>query len=281
MTTPASDAIDEFYRFLWPDRASNADRFSALDDLLPTSDDDPTLAVPRRWGVGAGHVVLDIGCGKGKQACWFAREHGCRVVAVDPVARNLEIARQNAADEHLEALVDVRAGTMEAVPLADAAVDLVWCRDMFNHVGDFAGALREAARVLRPSGLMLNCSAVATERLEPREAEEVGRALALNLATLSRPAVEAAYAAAGLEIVESGSTCDIDSPFFEGLGGKESRDYLRLAALVRAPAQSARLFGAEVCERLRGFYLWNVYLMIGKIAYHVWVLKKPAASAPG
>lgn len=277
MTSPEHRTIADFYEFLWPDADSNADRFLALDEVVPTTEDDPMLAVPRGWGLGADSQLLDIGCGKGKQACAFAADLGCHVVAIDPIERNLDMARQRVAERQLEERVEIRRGTMEAIPLADAAVDFVWCRDMLNHLADLAGGLREAARVLRPGGGMLVCSALATAPLEGAEVEEVLRGMAIEPPTLSRPTVEAAYRAVGLEIVESGSTCEIDSPFFEGFGGKEARDYLRMATLVRAPARCAELIGADACAHLRRYYLWNIYLMIGKISYHVWVLRKPPA----
>ena len=41
------------------------------------------------------------------------------------------------------------------LPLAHAAVDLVWCSETLEHVADALGLLQEIRRVLRPGGRLL------------------------------------------------------------------------------------------------------------------------------
>jgi SAM-dependent methyltransferase len=88
-------------------------------------------------------AVLDLAAGTGKLTRPLAAA-GARVVAVEP------IAEMRAA---LPADVRALAGTAEAIPLADAAVDAVTVGQAF-HWFDGDAALAEIARVLRPGGVL-------------------------------------------------------------------------------------------------------------------------------
>ena len=92
-------------------------------------------------GLSPDLAVLDLAAGTGK----LTRElvaSGATVLAVEPVAE------MRAA---LPAAIEALAGTAEAIPLADASVDLVTVAQAFHWFGGDA-ALREIHRVLRPRG---------------------------------------------------------------------------------------------------------------------------------
>ena len=96
--------------------------------------------------------VLDLGCGPG-----FVSEvlgelvPGGRVWGADVDPALLALARQAFArrgwahGEFVEAWAD-------RLPLADASLDLVYARFLFQHLADPAAVLREVRRVLRPGG---------------------------------------------------------------------------------------------------------------------------------
>jgi SAM-dependent methyltransferase len=98
-----------------------------------------------RWLAGETPCdVVDLGAGTGKLTRSLAA-HGHRVTAVEPIPEMLG---------QLEAAVpDVvgRAGSAEAIPLADASADVVTAAQAF-HWFDQPVALREIARVLRSGG---------------------------------------------------------------------------------------------------------------------------------
>ena len=75
---------------------------------------------------------------------------GANVVAVDPAARLLDVARTRAAAAG--AAVDFRQGEAAAIPLDDASVDLVVSVFAVIFAPDPAAAMADVARVLRPHG---------------------------------------------------------------------------------------------------------------------------------
>jgi 2-polyprenyl-6-hydroxyphenyl methylase/3-demethylubiquinone-9 3-methyltransferase len=94
--------------------------------------------------------AVDVGCGGGFLAEEFARI-GYAVIGVDPSEVSVDTARRHAASSGLE--IEYRVGTGEALPLADASVDLAYCCDVLEHVTDVDRVLAETARVLRPGGV--------------------------------------------------------------------------------------------------------------------------------
>lgn len=269
------DAVAGFYGFLWPFLDASAAEAAWLDEDAggrPIAEYLPEI--PRRHGVGPGATLLDVGCGKGRQVAAFAADLGCRVIGVDPLADNLARASARVRGEGVADRVELLSGSIERLPLPDASVDFVWCRDMFNHVADPARAAAECARVLRPGGRMMNYSALATPWLEPNEAARVAAALGMNLATFDAARMAAAFAGAGLRTLEHGTTNLEDSPFYEAIDEHGGRDAMRLARVLRARRRAIdRVGGAASYERLVGYYLWNVYLLIDKLTYGVWVLQ--------
>lgn len=97
-----------------------------------------------RLGLGPGSRVLDLAAGTGKLTRSLVAR-GLAVVAVDPSPPMLAQLRTALP------VVEARAGTAEAIPLPDGAVDAVTVAQAF-HWFDPHGALREIHRVLRPSG---------------------------------------------------------------------------------------------------------------------------------
>ena len=98
---------------------------------------------------------LDAGCGDGR---YLARLPSLgpvpeRVVGLDIADSILRTARLATKAVGLE--VEFVRGNLEALPLADAAFDLVLCAQAIEHVLDPPRALGELRRVLRPGGTLL------------------------------------------------------------------------------------------------------------------------------
>jgi malonyl-CoA O-methyltransferase len=96
-------------------------------------------------------VVLDVGCGSGAgSAALRARHPQARLIALDVTVAML----RTLGDAHPGAATPV-CGDAQALPLADASVDLVHSSLCLQWCDDPGLALAEFARVLRPGGVLL------------------------------------------------------------------------------------------------------------------------------
>jgi len=95
--------------------------------------------------------VLDVGCGAGAQ-CQFWADKGHHYYGIDINEPLIRLARERAAEQGRHARFEV--GSATSLPFADASFDVCLLPELLEHVADWSGCLNEAARVLRPSGVM-------------------------------------------------------------------------------------------------------------------------------
>ena len=77
---------------------------------------------------------------------------GHRVRDLDVNEPLIKLARERAQADGLGVAVEV--GTATSLPWPDASVDICLVPQLFEHVGDWQSCVMEAARVLRPGGLL-------------------------------------------------------------------------------------------------------------------------------
>jgi ArsR family transcriptional regulator len=94
-----------------------------------------------------GWTVVDAGCGDGHLTELLA-ERFARVIAIDHAPQRLEAARRRLAGRP----IDFQLGEIDALPLPAGSADAVFLSLVLHHAPEIGGALREAARVLRPGG---------------------------------------------------------------------------------------------------------------------------------
>jgi arsenite methyltransferase len=150
-----------------------------------------------------GETVLDLGSGGGIDVLLSARRVGPtgRAIGVDMTDEMLELARRNAADADATN-VEFRKGTIEALPLADASVDVVISNCVINLASDKAAVFREIARVLRPGGRMGVSDIVADDLLTPEQRAERGSYVGCIAGALSFREFRTGLQAVGLTDVE-------------------------------------------------------------------------------
>jgi SAM-dependent methyltransferase len=102
-------------------------------------------------------VVLDVGGGPGGHACWLAAR-GYQVHLIDITPLHVELARQASARQPEAPLAGAEVGDARALARGAGTADAVVLFGPLYHLTDRADrvqALREARRVLRPSGVLL------------------------------------------------------------------------------------------------------------------------------
>lgn len=153
-------------------------------DLYADADAAPAAALAASLGCGnptalidlqPGQDVLDLGSGGGLDVLLSARRVGPDGIAygVDMTDEMLALAERNRAEADI-ANARFMKGTIEEVPLPDAAVDVVISNCVINLSTDKDAVLTEAFRVLRPGGRFAVSDIVLLRPLEPRLVAVVG-----------------------------------------------------------------------------------------------------------
>jgi SAM-dependent methyltransferase len=115
-----------------------------------------------------GQVVLDLGSGAGLDVLLSARRvaPGGHAYGLDMTDEMLELADINSKKSGVTNATFLK-GTIENVPLPDAAVDVVISNCVINLAEDKGAVIKEAYRVLRPGGLFAVADMVELEPLDP------------------------------------------------------------------------------------------------------------------
>jgi ubiquinone/menaquinone biosynthesis C-methylase UbiE len=108
--------------------------------------------------------VLDVATGGGHTALAFA-PHVHHVVASDLTVAMLHAAREHIHSQGRQNVSYCRAAA-EALPFANASFELVTCRVAAHHFADAAAFTAEAARLLRPGGLLIISDHIGLEDME-------------------------------------------------------------------------------------------------------------------
>ena len=166
---------------------------------LYSSDDQqalPAEAVAASLGCGnptavadlrAGEKVLDLGSGGGIDVLLSARRVGETGFAygVDMTDEMLDLARANGAKAGATN-VEFLKGTIEDIPLPDAAVDVVISNCVINLSVDKPRVIAEMHRVLTPGGRIGISDVVAEDHLTPEDRAERGSYVGCIAGALSR-----------------------------------------------------------------------------------------------
>jgi SAM-dependent methyltransferase len=109
-----------------------------------------------------GDTVLDLGCGEGRHVISAYVEGEIHSVGVDLSVADLQTTREKFNEFHEPDNLSKSFGLSSAdalkLPFADDTFDKVICSEVLEHIPDYAGALCEIERVLKPGGLF--CASV-------------------------------------------------------------------------------------------------------------------------
>jgi ubiquinone/menaquinone biosynthesis C-methylase UbiE len=116
----------------------------------------------------AGARVVDVGCGGGAYLRAWHDLGAATVTGVDSSAPILDAAR----DSHGQLPgVSFQQGDAAATGLADGCADVVFERALIHHVADLGAVAAEAARILRPDGVLLIQDRTADDVAQPGSAD--------------------------------------------------------------------------------------------------------------
>jgi arsenite methyltransferase len=177
-----------------------------------------------------GERVLDLGSGAGIDVLLSARRvsPGGHAYGVDMTDEMLALARENQRKAGIANASFVK-GTIEAVPLEDAAVDVVISNCVINLAADKGAVLREAFRVLRPNGRLAVADMIALEELAPEAKRRLDLWAGCVAGTISIDAYTTALRAAGFGDVDIEVTREVT---LDGVEGRIASAYIR----ARKPA---------------------------------------------
>ena len=97
--------------------------------------------------------LLDVGCGIGGPARYFASQHGCKVAGVDLTEEFVQVAGSLTRRSKLDHLAEFHHGSALALPFEPATFDRGYMIHVGMNIADKAGVCREVRRVLKPGGL--------------------------------------------------------------------------------------------------------------------------------
>jgi arsenite methyltransferase len=154
-----------------------------------------------------GERVLDLGSGGGIDVLLSAKRVGPtgRAFGVDMTDEMLALAQRNAAAAGASN-VEFLKGTIEAIPMPAASIDVVISNCVVNLAADKPAVFREIARVLKPGGRIGIADIVAEDGLSPEQRAERGSYVGCIAGALSFSEFESGLRDAGLTDVSLTST---------------------------------------------------------------------------
>jgi SAM-dependent methyltransferase len=178
-----------------------------------------------------GEVVLDLGSGAGLDVLLSARRvaPGGHAYGLDMTDEMLALATENKARAGVENASFLK-GTIEAIPLPPAAVDVVISNCVINLAADKTAVLKEAFRVLRPGGRLAVSDMVEVEPLPPHVKAAMDTWAGCVTGTIPVDVYRAAVLDAGFDAVE----IEITNAFGPGEAGLPEGSGKIASAFIRA-----------------------------------------------
>ena len=157
--------------------------------------------------------VLDMGCGTGLAARAIARRGNFsgHITGVDLSPYLAAAAKRLAGEERLAGHLEFLAGDVRTLNFADGSFDAVVAHTLLSHVEDPLAVLKEAARVVRPGGMIGvfdgDYASLTFDHPDPAKGKAYDEALIAALVTNPRVMrqLPRLLRAAGLELVASAS----------------------------------------------------------------------------
>lgn len=109
-----------------------------------------TVDLAERLPIKAGSHILDIGCGIGGPARYFAKRFQCAVTGIDITPAFVETANRLTSLVDLSRQVTIELGDGQSLPYSDGSFDGAYAQHVTMNVADRGRLFGEAYRVLKP-----------------------------------------------------------------------------------------------------------------------------------
>ena len=219
--------------------------------------------------------VLDMGCGTGVAARAIARRPNFAgtVTGIDLSSYLASHAERFASEEGLSGQVEFRAGNTKNLDIRDAEYDAVVAHTLVSHVDDPVEVLKEAARVVKPGGMIGvfdgDYASITFGQENPQKAKEIDEAIIDAIVTSPRVMrqMPRLFQDVGLEIVASFPyiLAEVGTMDYWGSAIESLRKLLpRSGAMTEA--QASALADGLVEDSVKGVFFGasNFYTYIGR-----------------
>jgi ubiquinone/menaquinone biosynthesis C-methylase UbiE len=114
---------------------------------------EATRELASQMNLRPGLRLLDVGCGIGGPARYFAAERGCQVTGIDLTEEFVEVAKRLARMLKLDVLVEFKKASALNLPFESETFDRASMIHVGMNIADKAGVFREIRRVLKSDGI--------------------------------------------------------------------------------------------------------------------------------
>jgi ubiquinone/menaquinone biosynthesis C-methylase UbiE len=134
---------------------------AALSESLGPRGFDLMFDLVADLGLPPGSTALDVGAREAYHCVELSRRFGFTVHGVEPVRRHLDkparvLDALAATEPEVAARVTMNQGVAERLGEPDGSIDLIWCRDVLEHIEDLEAVFGEFRRVMRPASSCMN-----------------------------------------------------------------------------------------------------------------------------
>ena len=164
-----SDDADRFYAGIWGGEDIHIGLYESAEEPIATASRrtvDALIALigqPLPPNQATTLRVVDFGSGYGGAARRLCSSPGIRVDAINISAVENNRHRLLNQEAGLSECISVHDASFEAVPLPDGCADVIWSQDAILHSGDRRTVMQEAARLLKPGGVMVMTDPMAAD----------------------------------------------------------------------------------------------------------------------